>query len=563
MLAVNVIDVIPTERARNYIDMKNSIVLLVFITLFCSKIFGQEHNGILKGKITFVTSQNVYVNFENTDNIKVGDTLNLSNSAKPCLIVTNKSSKSVVAVIINGCEVKKDDEVTFKFLINQEPLVEVKKVTIPIDSISIKPVTVSKKAETVKNLERISGKFSIASYSNIYSTRPNRQKIITRFNIYADHINNSKYSFESYLNYNKDIRTVTNNYTQNQSPFKVYSFALTYDKSPTLSIAIGRKINNSISSVGAIDGLQVEKHFGKNYVGAIVGFRPDLFDYGFNSNLFEYGAYIGRLTNTPNLYSQTTFGIIEQQKNGKVDRRYTYFQHSSTFFNKLNLFSSFEVDIFNKFNGLKTSSARLTNFYASTRYKFSKTVDASISFDSRKSIIYYETFQSEVERLLSDDVARQGLRFRINTKPLKYVNAGASYSIRYQSDKLNKSENINAYFSMYQIPNIGGSFNFNFNNNTSNYLKSNILSFSHSRTMFKDQLSTDFYFRTVDYTYNSNNLKTKENYFGIDLSININRNLRFSLDGEYQKGDLEKNYRINTQIIKRFNNNKKKTNYAY
>lgn len=563
MLVVNVIDVTVTERVNNYIDMKNSLVFVVFLGLICSKIFGQQTQGILKGEITFVTTQNVFVKFDNTDNIKVSDTLSLLNGEKPCLIVTNKSSKSVVSIILNGCQVKKGDEVIFKFLIKQEPVIEAVTIKAQVDSINIKSDSLNNKVEPIKNLERISGKFSVASYSNLYNTRPNRHRIISRFNLYADHINNSKYSFESYLNYNKDIFTISNSYTQYQSPFKVYSLALTYDESPTLSIAIGRKINNSISSIGAIDGLQVEKHFGKNYVGAIVGFRPDLSDYSLNSNLLEYGAYVGRLTNTPNLVSQTTFGIIEQQNSGKVDRRYSYFQHSSTLFSKLNLFSSFEVDIFNKFNGVKASNARLTNFYASTRYKFSKTVDAAISFDSRKSIIYYETYQSEVERLLADDVARQGLRFTINTRLAKYVNAGASYSVRFQSDKLNKSDNINAYLSLYQIPNIGGSFNLNYNNNTSNYLVSNILSFSHSRTLFKDKVSADFYFRAVDYTYNSNNLKTKENYFGLDLSLNINRNLRFSIDGEYQKSDLEKNYRLNTQIVKRFNNNKKKTNYAY
>lgn len=563
MLVANVIDVIQPVKKNNYFDMKNSLIFIVFICLLYSKAFGQEAQGVLKGKVTFVTTQNVYVKFDNTDNIKVGDTLSISNSNTPCLVVTNKSSKSVVSIVISGCVVKKDDDVSFKFMIKQEPIIDNTKLKIKVDTINIKKDSINKKEEPIKNLERISGKFSVASYSNINNNSNNRHRIISRFDLYADHINNSKYSFESYLNYNKDIFTVSNSYTQYQNPFKVYSLALTYDESPTLSIAVGRKINNSISSIGAIDGLQVEKHFGKNYVGAIVGFRPDLSDYGFNSNLLEYGAYVGRLTNTPDLVSQTTFGIIEQQNSGKVDRRYSYFQHSSTLFSKLNLFSSFEVDIFNKFNGVKAGNARLTNFYASTRYKFSKTVDASVSFDSRKSIIYYETYQSEVERLLSNDIARQGLRFTINTRPAKYVNAGASYSIRFQSDKLNKSDNINAYLSIYQIPEIGGSFNFNYNNNSSNYLVSNILSFSHSRTLFKDKVSADFYFRAVDYTYNSNNLKSKENYFGLDLSMNINRNLRFSLDGEYQKSGLEKNYRINTQIVKRFNNQKKKTNHVF
>ncbi|NQW36696.1 MAG: hypothetical protein HQ471_06795 [Flavobacteriales bacterium] len=532
--------------------MKKYIIILIIVTGFCSNTFGQDTAGILKGKVTFVTSKNVYVKFDNTKNIKVGDTLQISKSNSKCLLVTNKSSKSCVTIILSGCEVKKDDDIIFKFLIKNDNII-VK--TVKIDTVSTQPKEViNKNIKASKNLERINGKFSVATYSNFYDSRDTRHKVMSRFSINAEHINNSRFSVESYLNYRKE--SLTN--TDNISPLKVYSLSLKYDVDPTLSVAFGRKINNHTSSLGAIDGLQVEKHFDKNYVGVIAGFRPDIFNYGFNSNLFQYGAYIGRITNKTNIRSQTTLGFIEQKNSGKIDRRYSYFQHSSTLYNNLNLFSSVELDLFNQINGVDMGSSRLTNFYVSARYKFNRKLNATVSFDSRKRIIYYETFQTDIERLLSDDVARQGLRFRINGKPFKYVNAGMGYSVRFQSGNQNKSENINAFVSMYKIPNFKGSLSLNYNRNLSSYLESNIVSLRHSRQIFNDKWSADFYFRFVNYNYTLSESSSNQYYFGTDLSVNIGHNLRLGLYGEYVKGSLENNYRINTKLVKRFNNKKKK-----
>jgi hypothetical protein len=118
---------------------------------------------------------------------------------------------------------------------------------------------------------------------------------------------------------------------------------------------------------------------------------------------------------------------------------------------------------------------------------------------------------------------------------------------------------MNGFLSLSKIPALGGSLSINYNKNTSNYLESSIRSFRHSRTFFKDKLFADFYYRIVDYNYLNNNITAnKQNYYGADLSLNIGRKLMLSLSGEYLTSDLENNYRINTRIVKRFNNQKKK-----
>ena len=533
--------------------MRYKFIFISFIFITCSNIFGQEKDQLINGKVSFVTSKNIYVKFDDTKNINIGDTLKFLNQKTACLVVKNKSSNSVVCSVIYECNVKKGDEVYYNYSSKNKNVEKAIIVDQVIENNKDSIVIDDQKEKDSRYLQEVKGRISVASYSTLSNIRDDRHRIMYRFSLNADHIRASKFSFESYLTYRQYFNSEESSISRNKNRFNVYNLALRYDIDPSLSLVIGRKINNKISSVGAIDGLQVDKFFGKNYVGAIAGFRPDIYDYSFNSDLFEYGAYIGRISDNINFYSQTTLGFIEQRNNKEIDRRYVYFQHSSTIVKKLNLFTSLELDLYNKVNDTVNNDVRLTNLYASARYRFSRKFDLTLSYDSRKRILYYETFKSEIERLLDDDIARQGFRARINVRPIKYLITGISYSKRFQSDRENKSDNIYGYVSYSRIPSVGGGLSVNYNMNTSNYLKSKIFSVRYSRNLLKNKLNADFYYRNADFSYfNSHIGNNKQNYYGANLSYNITRRLMLSVSGEYSNSSQENNYRIYTKLIKRF-----------
>lgn len=520
-------------------------------------IQGQTTDKIVEGRVSFITSNNIYVKFANTENIKIGDTLRTTTNS-PCLVITNKSSSSCVCTIVNECEINKEDEVYYHFSIGNELDSEDDNSKNLLVNKDDPPVNKKEDEDAILYEENIKGRLSVSSYSNLSDVRDDRHRAMTRFSLNADHINNSKFSFETYLNYRKNFINDDENGSIKTGFLNVYNFAVIYDIDTTLNVTLGRKINYKISSIGAIDGLQVEKYFDTNYIGVIAGFRPDFVDFSINTNLLQYGGYVGKMTDNENFRSQTTLGFIQQTNNGEIDRRYTYFQHSSTVFKKLNLFSSIELDLFNKISEENNKSVRLTNLYTSARYRFNRKINLTLSFDSRKRIIYYESFQTAIEQLLDEDIARQGLRTRINVRPIKYLSTGVSYSKRFQSNRDNKSDNINGYISWSKIPRIGGRLSLNYNMNSSNYLKSNIVSLRHSRAFFDTKINVDFYYRFVNYDYTNNNLKLNQHYFGTYLSYYINRELMVSLSGEMAISELEKNYRINTRIVKRFYRNTKK-----
>ena len=508
-------------------------------------VFGQDPNLQLKGEVSFVTSQNIYVKFQDTRAISIGDTLRLASTNTACLLVKSKSTTSCVCEIVEGCTIQKKDNVLYEI----RPK-EIEKIDeVPVKQII--PLITDLEKEPLYT-ERIRGNVSATTYSTIADQRDDRHRLMGRLSINAQHIKNSKFSFNTYLNYRHIFEQSDGRSIQNNDILRIYNFAVHYDVSPTLNVTLGRNINPKISSLGAIDGLQVEKYFGKKYIGAIAGFRPDIFNYGFNANLIQYGGYIGTITEGIKFYSQTTLGFIEQQNSGEIDRRYAYFQHTSTIAKNLNLFSSLELDLFSKLNGEVSNEIRLTNLYVSARYRFSRKFNMMVSYDSRKRILYYETYQMEIERFLDDDIARQGARIRINGRPLKNILAGASYSKRFQNNSENRSDNIYSYVTFSKLPVINGRLSLSYNQNESNYLKSNIASIRHSNSYFEGSLNADFYYRFIHYDYVNSLNPLDQQYVGTNLSYNFTRNLRFGLTGEFATSNIENSYRIYSRIVQRF-----------
>jgi len=54
--------------------MKIPLLLVLFLFL-CLCTYSQNSPEFLNGKVSFITTQNVYVKFDNTEGILVGDTL--------------------------------------------------------------------------------------------------------------------------------------------------------------------------------------------------------------------------------------------------------------------------------------------------------------------------------------------------------------------------------------------------------------------------------------------------------------------------------------------------------
>lgn len=517
----------------------------------------QESGGMQQGEISFVTSRNIYVKFDHTDLISKGDTL-MSQQGEilvPCMVVINTSSTSCVCDPLPACELKKGDMVYFSSPEKKTatpPKAEPEVVSAEINEDSLHKGEEVKQAPKSRYKEKIRGRISAAGYSNFSSDYSDNHRGMLRMSFRGDHLRNSPLSFEAYLNYRQNYSIRTDKTMSSEDAFRVYNLALTYDVDSSMHIILGRKINHRASSLGAIDGLQAEKRLGAFFMGGIIGFRPNFRNYGLNTQLFEYGGYTGFEIQRPSLYSSTTMGLLEQRNTGSVDRRYLYFQHNSNIGRSLYLFGSMELDLYAKINGQEMTKIRLTNMYLSARYRFSRILDLTLSYDARRSIIYYETYKTEIERMLDDDEARQGARARVNFRPFRYVNSGISFSKRFQIDQQNRSNNINAYVSHSKLPIIEGRMSIRYNWNQSSYLESKIFAIQYSRPIIKRKLDIDVYFRKVNYQQLASENIFKQQYFGGSLDYNIGRTWMFSVLYEWSSRMDRTQQRLNASIIFRF-----------
>lgn len=510
------------------------------------------------GQVSFVTTQNVYVRFGTTEGIGAGDTLFLAGSGIRCLLVQQKSSTSCVCSLLGDCEVEKGTRIIAmphketRREESEEPIV----ADLSTSDLMRQPAEVLAETDPY-TLQEIRARVSASTYSSFSDNRPDRHRLMSQLMVNADHLDNSGVSFDINMNYRHILDKGASVPLASNDLLRIYGLSVTYEASPTLTALLGRNINPRFTSVGPIDGLQVEKAFKNHYLGAIVGFRPDIFDFSFNPNLLQYGAYYGLTTEAEGFRSQTTFGGIEQRGKNDIDRRYAYMQHNSAIGNDLFLFGSAELDLYKKVNFTTLNEPRLTNLYVSARYRLNRALSLSLSYDSRKRIIYYETYRSELDRFLDDDLARQGIRARVNVRPAKNIFAGLSYSRRFRSDQQNKSDNYNGFLTLSQTPFIKGRTTLSANRNESNYLISNIGSLRHSRSFLRERLQADLYYRLVQSDYVNFANTVLQHYAGTDITFYLTRSLFFSLTGEFATFDGQNNYRVYSRVVQRFHTKRK------
>ncbi len=184
--------------------------------------------------------------------------------------------------------------------------------------------------------QQIRGSLSLVSYSDMSNTvSDNSQRFRYTLSIDASNIGNSKFSAESYISFRHKSGEWDEVKSDLFNALKIYTLAARYEINPTTKLIIGRRINPKLSSIGAVDGLQFEKRLHGFSFGILAGFRPDYIDYGFNSNLFQYGAYISYKTAASGSQSESSLAFMQQTNDFKTDRRFLYFQHSNTFFRNL------------------------------------------------------------------------------------------------------------------------------------------------------------------------------------------------------------------------------------
>jgi len=524
--------------------MKTRVLLLFYIFISLAT-FSQSNYVELKGSVSFISSEHVYVKFVNTDGIQIGDTLFISknNRLEPALIVNDLSSISCIGNVIGD-----------KPLAITNNLIAKKRLEIPIDviveksneSLAINDLSIKKNKKSINdsiNKASFDGRFSVSSYSNFSgdALSKNTPNYRLRYNLAlnAEHISNSGLSFENYMSYTHTI----NNPLENFKDLKIYNLAFRYDFDKTSSLSIGRKINVNTANIGAVDGLQFEKKFKDITVGVLAGSRPNDSTYNIDPKLLQYGAFISHDILTESSSVQTSVAFFNQTNNSKTDRRYIYLQHSNSLLKNVDVFGSAEIDMYSVVNNVPTNGFDLTSMYLSLSYRPWNSLSLALSYDARKNVYYYETYKNKIDSTLEKET-RQGLRFRFNYRPFKYFSWGGNAGYRVHSPTSSASMNAISYLTYSKLPWIDASLTVSGTALKTANLSGYMYGASMSKDLMDGNLSAELEYRKA--------LIFAQDIAELSLSWRINKSLMLSTNFE---GTLEQSVvtgRIFINLSKRF-----------
>ena len=499
-------------------------ILLLFVFI----VEGQPQQRVeIQGKVTYKSSQNIYVQFENTEGILQGDTLYTKTKSKlqPALQVNFISTRSCAGSSFNGYKLKIGDELFALTLAKQEErniIADSSSTTFIPPQTEIVPVTINKPYLKSYRKNNSIGRISVQSYSILNPGKMNSidQRWRYTFSYYAERIGETSLSFSSYFNY---AYSVDQWQTIKQKPWdnlKVYDLSLGYDIDEETNIRVGRYINPKISNLSSVDGLQFQKKFSNYFGGLLVGSRPDFATLGYNSKLFEYGGYIGRTDTIESGIMENTIAFFQQTNNFKTDRRFMYFQHNNSVLKDFNFSLSSELDLFALEKGVEKTKPSLTSFFLSSRYSPARIISFSFSYDARKNVIYYETYRSFVDSLIENET-RQGIRFGTNIRPFNTVFIGLNAGYRFLKKDIKPSKNFNGYLTYSQVPVLDISTTVSYSNLISSYVDGAIYGIRLSKYLSFIDYSLSASYTKVEYNYLSSVSKLNQNNLSVDLSGRI------------------------------------------
>jgi hypothetical protein len=532
------------------------IVLVIFLFGFIQISSQTNTYEERKGKVSFLTSQNIYVRFESTNGINKNDTLFYIQNKKliPAIVVQYISSSSCSGISITGYQFKNEDEIVARIKLIREEKSE-QNLTITKKNDEVVEALISKKEAKNEGafFKRSNGNFSVSSYSNKSNGPGSADLQHWRFNFSfdADSISNSPISISSYINFSYRTdrwQEVKKNIGQ---ALKVYDFAIHYDLTPDTKVTFGRKINFKTSSLGAIDGIQLETSLNKFVLGAVVGSHPSFNDYGYDVKMFEYGGYLFRSDSIGTITMQNTLGIFEQTNNFKTDRRFLYLQHINSITQSLGFFVSSEVDLYKRKNGIDQNVLNLTSLFAMGTFNPADWVGFSASYDARKNIVYYETYKTYADSIL-ESVTRQGLSLRVNVRPINYLWIGINYGYRFSADDPRPSNNFGVNINYLQIPLIVSGLNMNYNRIESGYVNGNYYGASLYKDLFNGELNISLGYKLVDYQFATGQYSFIQRIGNFDLTWRMFSSVFFTASYEGTFQDKTTYGRLYISLSKRF-----------
>lgn len=226
---------------------------------------------------------------------------------------------------------------------------------------------------------------------------------------------------------------------------RIATLALEYKQEGSrVGMAMGRINPARVGAIGRLDGASFEYRVTDPIrVGVFAGANSQ-WQYTENRpNLQTYGAYAGyRKGSARNLLVDQTFSVVGQYHGGTASREALFAQGRITRNGRWNLSHSIEVDVNRGWREAESGQAlSLSTAYAQGRINLTRTLAATLSYDTRKSFRTYET--RDIADSIFDDRVRQGVRGQLDVSLPERIVISAGAGVRSVADEADRTISYN------------------------------------------------------------------------------------------------------------------------
>jgi hypothetical protein len=222
----------------------------------------------------------------------------------------------------------------------------------------------------------------------------------------------------------RSYRTLDEGESENETLSRVYRAYVGWRPGNSgLRVALGRQFAPAMSAINLFDGMLVDYTHGRWGAGAVAGTQPDPSDFGFSTDIKNYGGYFEyrSAVGSARRWGIST-GLVASYDHGEVNRQFLSLQGRYDTA-KLSAFLEQEVD-FN--TGWKKDagegSVTNTSTFLSARWRATEDLTVYGGYDNRRDVLLYrDQITPETE---FDDQYRQGYWAGVDYSFLKRYWAG-------------------------------------------------------------------------------------------------------------------------------------------
>jgi len=207
---------------------------------------------------------------------------------------------------------------------------------------------------------------------------------------------------------------------------RLFELSLTNDDPrASYGYGVGRITSRYVGGIGVFDGGQFFVRRGNLTAGLLGGTQPDYTTSAFSTDEAKFAGFInyawgGDVFRT----SGVTLAYGQQRYQGKIDRKFGYLQTTLQFSTDLFFYSSTEMDLAHRENGIEVNKGTITNSFVTLSWNPADWVSLNAGYDAVRALDLLESMKMFPDSLL-DKTLKEGYRTNVSFRlPLRLTLMG-------------------------------------------------------------------------------------------------------------------------------------------